>query len=123
MAEPCALIATRKHQPGVTKYTMNQELNKFELLGQATEGCRTGQHIIDEAEGHSTVERDGINTKIKMRCLVCRQQINFSAPFGLNDYINEQPEQSEQIRQSIQHLNPVGEEYMKQSDILRRILG
>ena len=98
------------------------ELNKFELLGQSTEGCRTGQHIIDESEGHSTAERDGSNTKIKMRCLVCQQQIDFSAPFGLNNYINEQSEPPQQIQQP-EYSNPVGEEYVGQSDMLKRLLG
>ena len=101
------------------------ELNKFERLGHITEGCQSGQHLWDEAEGHSTVEADGDLTKIKMRCLVCRKQFDISAPLGLNGFINKQPmpEPQKIPTQQIQRTEQPTEEYIQQSDILKRILG
>ena len=103
------------------------ELNKFERVGQTTEGCDSGQHMWDEAEGHSTVEQDGDLTKIKMRCLVCRKQFDFSAPFGLNRFINKQESpdvvvQPKQTMPQIRRDESATEEYIDQSEILKRLL-
>lgn len=102
------------------------DLNKFESLGQITEGCGNGKHMFDESEGHIGIEQDGNNTKIKLKCLVCGKQIDISAPFGLNEYLKQghQPIQP-QVRissgsasGSSGHGAP-----SEQSDILKRILG
>ena len=99
------------------------DINKFEHAGQATEGCQSGQHVWDEAEGHSTVETDGDLTKIKLRCLMCQKQFDISAPLGLNDFIGKQPVHTTQFSPQIQRAEPLTTNEIGQSDILKRILG
>ena len=96
----------------------NADMNKIDRVGQIEEGCRTGVHLWDEKEGHSTVETDGDLTKVKLRCLLCGRQYDISVPLGLNAFINKQPQQSQPPQKTeIQNNTDEG-----QSDILKRLL-
>lgn len=103
---------------------MEHDINKFEHSGQVTEGCSTGTHIWDEGEGHSTVEKDGDLTKIKLRCLACGKQFDISAPLGLNDFIGRQQNNIDRTvyDTSTQQRNEVSNNE-ENSDILKRLLG
>ena len=105
-----------------------EDVNKCEHLGQITEGCQSGQHLWDEREGHSTVETDGELTKIKMLCLVCHRQFDISALFGLNRFIGTDTlstiEKPNNINQSLNwEEKTTMNDYIEQSEILKRILG
>ena len=100
------------------------DINKFEHAGQTTEGCQSGQHVWDEAEGHSTVEADGDLTKIKLRCLMCQKQFDISAPLGLNEFIGKQQNiTTPPINYGGGASGAGGMNANVESDILKRILG
>lgn len=110
-----------------------QEENKFERAGSISYGCATGAHLWDEDMGHSTVERDGNLTKLKIRCLRCGVQFDISAPLELNDMIGKTTAAPQQ-RPSQPVVSTPQPQYQPQPvtrpagnddrpDIIRRLLG
>ena len=98
--------------------------NTFEHAGQIVVGCTGGQHLWDEEEGHSTVEKDSDLTKIKLKCLRCEKQFDITAPFGFNRFIRDsQPERKPIVEKTITNddqQQPLEETEM--SPMLKRLL-
>lgn len=105
------------------------EDNIFEHGESIPQGCMNNQHLWDEEMGHSTVEKDGNLTKLKLRCVRCGIQYDISAPLELNDFIgkssqqqiNTQPQPVPQQQTIV--TSPQPGENDDRPDIIKRLLG